>query len=95
MLFYENKILCGYQPNPDKRFMFSNSPFLFVDVPNGDEALRGTSFYNKQEVDVIVGLRDYCLKKFVKTQRDRAINPRAAMMKFTKNSIYVITPYNA
>ena len=46
LLFYENKILCGYRPNFDKRFMFSDRPFLFIDVPTGIEKLKGTSFYN-------------------------------------------------
>ena len=64
LLFYENKIRCGYQPNPDKRFMYSESPFLFIDVPNGTESIRGTSFYNLKEVEVIVGLKQYCLKIF-------------------------------
>ena len=37
LLFYENRIRCGYVPNKDKQFMFSESPFLFIDVPNGQE----------------------------------------------------------
>ena len=68
LLFYENRIRCGYKPNPDKKFMFSDSPFLFVDVPHGNEAKKGTSYYNLEEVDVIVGLKDYCLKIFEKSQ---------------------------
>ena len=46
LLFYENRIKCGYVPNSDKHFMFSDSPFLFVDVPHGFETLKGTSFCN-------------------------------------------------
>jgi len=33
LLFYDNRIRCGYEPNPDKKFMFSDAPFLFIDVP--------------------------------------------------------------
>lgn len=51
-------------PNREKRFMFSESPFLFIDVPNGVEKKKGTSFCNMKEVDVIVKLKDYCLKIF-------------------------------
>ena len=34
-LFYDNKIRSGYVVNPWKLFMQSDSPFLFIDVPNG------------------------------------------------------------
>lgn len=95
LLFYENRIMSGYCPNPDKRFMFSDRPFLFIDVPNGVEKLKGTSFYNMQEVDVIVGLKDYCLQIFAETRAQHKQNPEIDIMKFNKNSIYVITPYNA
>lgn len=52
-LFYNNQILSGYKPNNEKHFMYSDSPFLFIDVPDGDEKLKGTSYYNEQEVQVI------------------------------------------
>jgi len=64
LLFYNNLIKCGYQGNPWKKFMYSNSPFLFIDVPSGKEQLKGTSFCNHEEVDVIVKLKDYCLDIF-------------------------------
>ena len=35
MLFYDNKIKSGYVPKPDKRFFYSDKPFLFIDVPYG------------------------------------------------------------
>ena len=54
LLFYNNRIKSGYVPNPDKNFMFSDSPFLFINVPEGKEELKGTSFYNMAEVDVII-----------------------------------------
>ena len=52
-LFYNNAIKCGYVPNSDKQFMYSQKPFLFIDVADGKESLNGTSFMNQKEVDVI------------------------------------------
>ena len=37
LLFYNNKIKCGYEANPWKKFMNSDAPFLFVDLPQGKE----------------------------------------------------------
>ena len=85
LLFYNNKIKCGYVSNPWKKFMNSNAPFLFIDVPGGQEQLKGTSFCNMAEVDVITSLKDLCLQVFRQVPH----------CKFTKNSMYVITPYNA
>mmetsp|Transcript_1551 Transcript_1551/g.2138 ORF Transcript_1551/g.2138 Transcript_1551/m.2138 type:complete len:82 (-) Transcript_1551:719-964(-) len=68
LLFYDNRIRCGYVPNPDKKFMFSDAPFLFIDVPEGVEAKKGTSYYNMSEVDVIVKLKDLCLEAFENSQ---------------------------
>ena len=84
-LFYSNRIRCGYVPNEQKKFMLSDSPFLFIDVPSGVEKLKGTSFYNMEEVSVIEELKTICLNAFKKISG----------CKFTKNSMYVITPYNA
>ena len=42
--------------------MYSDSPFLFINVPGGHEQLKGTSFYNMDEVDLIVQLKQYCLR---------------------------------
>ena len=53
MLFYANKIKCGYQGNPEKKFMYSENPFLFIDVADGAEQLKGTSFFNLAETEVI------------------------------------------
>ena len=61
LLFYNNLIKCGYQENPWKKFMNSSAPFLFIDVPNGREQLKGTSFFNMAEVDVINKFKDICL----------------------------------
>ena len=44
---------------------------------------------------MIVGLKDYCLELFEETQVQHKQNPERDLMKFNKNSIYVITPYNA
>ena len=95
MLFYNNMIKCGYVGNPWKKFMYSNAPFLFVDVPNGKEQIKGTSFCNLQEVDVIIHLKTYCLELFKKSYELHQKDNQFALQKFTKNSIYVITPYNA
>ena len=64
LLFYNNMIRCGYQENPWKKFMHSESPFLFIDVPDGQEKLKGTSFCNFAEVDVICELKEFCLIMF-------------------------------
>ena len=45
LLFYNNLIKCGYSPNPWKKFMYSNAPFLFIDIPNGREQIKGTSSF--------------------------------------------------
>ena len=34
-LFYNNMIKCGYKKNIAEQFAYSDSPFLFIDVPNG------------------------------------------------------------
>ncbi len=53
LLFYENRIKCGYVPNKEKKFMLSDRPFLFIDIPNGKEQLKGTSYYRMSEVEAI------------------------------------------
>ena len=63
-LFYNNTIKCGYVPNSDKQFMYSQKPFLFIDVPDGKESLNGTSFMNQKEVDVITEFTKEVLKQF-------------------------------
>ena len=49
-LFYDNAIKSGYVGDEEKVFLYSRTPFLFVDVKDGKETLRGTSFANLQEV---------------------------------------------
>lgn len=61
-LFYEGLIQCGYVPDRQKMFMFSRRPFLFVDVKNGREKVKGTSFANFEEVEVTDALVDLCLQ---------------------------------
>ena len=67
MLYYNNRIKCGYQGNPEKQFMYSQSPFLFVDVSDGREQLKGTSFFNEQEAEVITQLTNLSLRCFSKS----------------------------
>ena len=95
MLFYNNMIKCGYQSNPWKKFVYSNAPFLFIDLPNGKEKLKGTSFCNLEEVETIIKLKNYCLEIFKKSVELNKKDNKFVIQKFTKNSIYVITPYNA
>jgi len=75
--------------------MYSDAPFLFIDVPGGQEQLKGTSFYNMDEVDVITQLKEHCLKIAQNSLGIAVQLPGFPIQKFTKNSIYVITPYNA
>ena len=63
-LFYKNKIKCGYKSNIEKQFMYSQTPFLFIDVPEGQEQLKGTSFFNTAEVTVIKQFIDFCKSMF-------------------------------
>ena len=64
MLFYDNMIKCGYQNDPSKVFLYSDRPFLFLDVDDGQEVLKGTSFVNFSEVDATVSLIEICLNQF-------------------------------
>ena len=75
--------------------MYSDSPFLFIDVPEGRETLKGTSFYNEAEIELVSSLTTFCLKIFDQTNKLHKKHPIIPLQKFTKNSIYVITPYNA
>ena len=36
-LFYEGRIQCAYTKNANKSFLYANSPFLFIDVKDGEE----------------------------------------------------------
>jgi len=61
ILFYDNLLKCGYNNDDQKTFLFSKSPFLFVDVEQGAEERKGYSYVNFQEVDAIDGMIDLCL----------------------------------
>ena len=63
-LFYQNSIKCGYNSNPDKCFLYSKTPFLFIDVKDGTEKLKGTSFMNLKEVDVLCKFTKYVMQQF-------------------------------
>ena len=94
-LFYEGRINCGYQPDPQKVFLFSKRPFLFINVGNGKEKMKGTSFANFEEVETVVRMVDLCVEQFkeaAKRHKEADIIPE---QRFTRNDIYVITPYNA
>lgn len=68
LLFYNNLIKCGYVPDIQKVFLYSYKPFLFVDVVNGQEQLKGTSFVNFQEVDATVDMANLCVKQFAEVR---------------------------
>ena len=93
-LFYDNSIQCGYSKNPEKCFLYALTPFLFIDVKDGVEKLKGTSFLNQKEVDVLSEFTQFVLDQFKEGQmlHDQLDWP---IQKFTKSSIYVITPYNS
>jgi hypothetical protein len=44
---------------------------------------------------VINSLKNFCLKQFSSSLERYETNKDVPIMKFTKSSIYVITPYNA
>ena len=60
MLFYDNKIKCGYQKDSRKKFLYSDNRFLFLDI-QGKEILKGTSFVNFAEVHATEDLVKVCL----------------------------------
>ena len=95
MLFYKDRIKCGYVKNIEKQFLYSQSPFLFVDVPNGREIRKETSYWNESEADATEAIYKHCIQLFSQTLQLNAENERIPIQKFTKNSVYVITPYNA
>ena len=95
MLFYDNKIQCGYVGDIQKVFLYSKKPFLFVNVQDGQEKLKGTSFVNYEEVQATVDMAGLCLNQFRECQEIHKEIPGVPEQKFTKSSIYVITPYNA
>ena len=63
-LFYDNMIKCGYVGDVHKMYLYSNRPFLFVNVTNGREKLKGTSFANFEEVDAIEGMANLSIRMF-------------------------------
>ena len=64
MLFYENLIKCGYVGDVQKMFLYSNKPFLFIDVIDGQEEPKGTSFANFQEAQATADMADLCIRQF-------------------------------
>ena len=95
MLFYDNQIKCGYKEDIGKVFLYSFTPFLFVDVKNGQETMKGTSFFNQLEAQVINELTDICLEQFSDINEINKQIPGVPEQRFQKSGIYVITPYNA
>ena len=91
MLFYQNQIKCGYVGDKQKVFLYSRCPFLFVDIRNGQEKLKGTSFVNFEEAKATNEMADLCLRQFDEAKAIKEV----ADVKFTKRDIFVITPYNA
>ena len=63
-LFYNNFIKCGYTPSKEKQFLFAEHPFLFIDVDDGVEELKGTSFLNHEEVEVVSNFIEHALEVF-------------------------------
>ena len=95
-LFYNDEIVCGYKGSEEKLFMYSRWPLLFVDVPYGRDKLKGTSFLNHAEADLVRDLTEYFLKIFSWSQeRETQDQTGLPIQKFDKHSITVITPYNA
>lgn len=94
-LFYENRILSGYTGDIHKMFLYSKKPFLFVDVKNGQEKNKGTSFANFEEVQAIEDMVKLCLGHFQESKELHEEVNVIPELHFTKKSIYVITPYNA
>ena len=84
-LFYENKIQNGYKSIEGKQFLSAMSPFLFIDVKDGQEQIKGTSFINEREIDVLEDFTKLILKKFQEDEEQ----------KFHSVDIDIITPYNA
>ena len=95
MLFYDNMIKCGYVGDREKMFLYAMKPFLFIDVKNGREKIKGTSFCNFEEVETTVKVTDLCIKHFRDCQQINIEVPQIPTQRFTRNDIYVITPYNA
>mmetsp|Transcript_41117 Transcript_41117/g.53965 ORF Transcript_41117/g.53965 Transcript_41117/m.53965 type:complete len:243 (-) Transcript_41117:98-826(-) len=95
MLFYNNMIKCGYVGDIQKMFLYSKRPFLFVNVPNGIEKIKGTSFVNFEEVNAVDNMIDLCMRQFAESKELHKEINNIPDLRFTKRSIYVITPYNA
>lgn len=94
-LFYDNLIKCGYVGDEQKILLFSDKPFLFVDVKDGQEKIKGTSFCNYAEVEATIGMQNLCCAAFDEAKKLHSEVPIIPEQRFTRNSIYVITPYNA
>ena len=63
LLFYDNKIKSGYKEDDQKIFLYSKVPFLFVNVMDGEELSKGTSFCNMKEVQATVDMVEFCCQQ--------------------------------
>ena len=64
-------------------------------MANGEEKLKGTSFVNFQEVDATIEMFKLCTQWSTECAEIHKEIPEIPDQRFTKRSIYVITPYNA
>jgi len=61
-LFYNKKIRNSYKPSLTNSFIDDEKPLLFLNV-NSPESSYGTSFVNRGECDVVVGITRILLQK--------------------------------
>ena len=66
-----------------------------MDVRDGMEKLKGTSFVNFQEVEAVNDMANLCISQFDEVQQIHKEVNGVPEVKFTKSDIFVITPYNA
>jgi len=103
VLFYNQQIKNGYKHMVRKKFMLSEYPFLFINVPDGVEKSHGTSFVNEKEVKVVA---DFCKYMMNEMFAKKASGPQDQLKEskeedlqfyqdFNMEQCFVITPYNA
>ena len=95
MLFYDNLIKCGYTGDIHKMYLYSKRPFLFVNVTNGQEKLKGTSFANFEEVQACVDMANLSISMFKESNEMHKEAEQIPEQRFQRSDIYIITPYNA
>jgi regulator of nonsense transcripts 1 len=83
--FYDNAIMTGYVKKPKMKFLGLESPFMFIDVNQGEEMLDGTSLYNEKEIEAVTEFLKHTIGIF---QKQKQTN-------FRPNDIAIITPYAA